>query len=220
MSTVTAQWGSVTGSAPLSSPSFTDNVGIGIAASSVAQLDQFVSQSVSGLIPMHRMQALDPVSGRIAYATLNINGGGSRGGNIVFGESGGGFPDSSIRFALSTIRISQGGNYTIALNTNSIDRLTVNGDGSVTLAVSLSTPILRLPNSGTAATAGNATLAAGTVTITTSAASASSLIYINRKTSGGTIGEVTYTTTTGSFTITSASVLDTSTVTWSLINPY
>ncbi len=95
--------------------------------------------------------------------------------------------------------------------------------GTITATSSLATSTLagplRLGSTGSSPTVGNATMVAGTVTVTTGAATPSSFVYITRKTSGGTIGTaITYTVTTGSFTITSDSVLDTSTFTWFLVN--
>lgn len=72
---------------------------------------------------------------------------------------------------------------------------------------------------GSNASAGNATLVAGTITVTTTAATANSIIMLTRKTSGGTLGfAITYTTTTGSFTINSDNMLDTSTFSYFIIN--
>jgi hypothetical protein len=71
---------------------------------------------------------------------------------------------------------------------------------------------------GLADSAGNATLASGTITINTTAATANSLIQLTLKTSGGTIGTINYTTAAGSFTINSSNTLDTSTITYLIIN--
>lgn len=69
------------------------------------------------------------------------------------------------------------------------------------------------------ASAGNAILVGGTVTVVTSAATSNSLIMLTRKTAGGTIGTyLTYTTTNGQFTINSQNPLETSTVTYLIIN--
>lgn len=74
---------------------------------------------------------------------------------------------------------------------------------------------LKLGSTGTSASQGNATLVAGTVTVTTGAATTNGFVHLTRKTSGGTLGTaITYTITNGSFTITSDSALDTSTFTW------
>lgn len=75
---------------------------------------------------------------------------------------------------------------------------------------------LRL-KSGSNQRAGNATLVDGTVTVSNTTVTANTLVHLTRKTSGGTIGQMTYTLSAGnSFTITSDNVLDTSTVTYLL----
>jgi len=69
--------------------------------------------------------------------------------------------------------------------------------------------------SGTGQRAGNATLVAGTVTVTNTSITANSVIVLIRKTAGGTVGDLTYTLSAGaSFTINSASILDTSVVSY------
>jgi len=69
--------------------------------------------------------------------------------------------------------------------------------------------------SGTGQRAGNATLVAGTVTVTNTSITANSVIIPSRKTAGGTVGDLTYTTSAGaSFTINSANILDTSVVSY------
>lgn len=72
--------------------------------------------------------------------------------------------------------------------------------------------------SGTGARAGNATLVAGTVTVTNTTVTANTLILVSRKTAGGTLGNLTYTLSAGaSFTINSSSGTDTSVVSYVLI---
>jgi hypothetical protein len=67
--------------------------------------------------------------------------------------------------------------------------------------------------------AGAATLVAGTVTVSNNSVTSSSIILVSRKTAGGTIGTFSYTLTSGtSFTITSSSSTDTSTVEYVIIN--
>lgn len=83
----------------------------------------------------------------------------------------------------------------------------VNKEGSV-----------KLNSTSPDAIVGNVTLVAGSAVVTTSAATANSYILLTEKTAGGTPGTPTYTTTTGSFTITSSSGTDTSTYTWLLMN--
>lgn len=72
---------------------------------------------------------------------------------------------------------------------------------------------------GTNASIGQATLVAGTVTVANTSVDANSLIFLTVKTSAGTVGILSYTTVTGtSFTITSASALDTSLVNWWIVD--
>lgn len=73
--------------------------------------------------------------------------------------------------------------------------------------------------SGTGARAGNATLAAGTVTITNTSVTANTIVMATRKTSGGTVGmSINYTLSAGaSFTLTSDNMLDTSVYSYWLI---
>jgi hypothetical protein len=67
---------------------------------------------------------------------------------------------------------------------------------------------------------GTATLVAGTVTVSNTSVTANTRIQITRTTLGGTVGNLSYTISAGaSFTINSSNVLDTSTVTWLLIEP-
>lgn len=70
---------------------------------------------------------------------------------------------------------------------------------------------------GTNARMGQSTLVAGTVTVSNSSATTSTRIFLTRKTAGGTVGDLTYTVTGGSFTINSANALDTSLVNWILV---
>jgi hypothetical protein len=91
--------------------------------------------------------------------------------------------------------------------------LTVCGDFSQSTAGKLFTI-----KSGTGQRAGNATLVGGTVTVTNTTVTANTLVHLNRKTPGGTVGDLSYTLNAGaSFVINSASALDTSVVTYFLI---
>ena len=105
----------------------------------------------------------------------------------------------------------------IVLHTDGAERIRVSSSGN-TLQVNGTVSATKYNiTTGANASAGNATLVAGTVTVTTTAATASSLIQLTRKTAGGTLGFETYTTTAGSFTINS-DILDTSTFTYSIAN--
>lgn len=69
--------------------------------------------------------------------------------------------------------------------------------------------------SGTGARTGNATLVAGTVTVSMTSATANTVVFLTRKTAGGTTGDLRYSVTAGtSITITSSSASDTSVVSY------
>lgn len=83
------------------------------------------------------------------------------------------------------------------------------------------TNTVSLISTGAAATAGTATLVAGTVTVNTTAMTTTAILNYNRKTAGGTIGNLTYTQVDNtSFTITSDNALDTSVIVWNIIETY
>lgn len=99
--------------------------------------------------------------------------------------------------------------------TGSVNRLDP-GDGS--LVVTGKTVV---PSGGTAARMGTATLAAGTVTVNTTAITATSVVQLTTQTPGGTVGSpyVNARTAGTSFTIKSTSASDTSTVGWRILDP-
>lgn len=74
---------------------------------------------------------------------------------------------------------------------------------------------------GTNATMGSATLVGGTVTVNTTKVTANSRIYLTNNANGGTVGAVYVSARTAgtSFTITSTSGTDTSTVAWLIVEP-
>ena len=75
-------------------------------------------------------------------------------------------------------------------------------------------------NSGANEQVGLATLVGGTVTVNNTKVTANSYIFMNHRTTGGTIGTLSYTIVAGtSFTITSSSGTDTSTVNWWIVEP-
>lgn len=88
-------------------------------------------------------------------------------------------------------------------------------------SLSLSNTV-NLISTGAAKTAGTATFVAGTVTINTTAATATAIIVVQRKTSGGTPGtreDITKVAGT-SFTVTSDIVADTSTFDWYIVETH
>lgn len=100
--------------------------------------------------------------------------------------------------------------------------LTVGASLYVTNDISITTAGngLRL-KTGSNATAGFATLVAGSVIVPTTAVGASTMIFAMNNTNSGTPGAVSVSARTSgaSFTITSTSATDTSSVAWLLINP-
>lgn len=90
------------------------------------------------------------------------------------------------------------------------------GDGSVTLAGRTV-----IPTTGAGARMGTAVLAGGTVTVNTTAIGANSVVMLTTQAPGGTVGApyVSARTAGTSFTITSTSASDTSTVGWRILDP-
>lgn len=73
---------------------------------------------------------------------------------------------------------------------------------------------------GTGARMGQATLAAGTVTIANASVTANTRIFVSRQTAAGTLGYLSTSRVAGtSFTIKSSSTTETSTVAWVLVEP-
>lgn len=74
---------------------------------------------------------------------------------------------------------------------------------------------------GTNARMGRAVLAAGTITVSTTAVSSTSEIFLTNRITGGAIGSLSVGTVTAgtSFVINSTNVLDTSTVCWLIVDP-
>lgn len=73
---------------------------------------------------------------------------------------------------------------------------------------------------GANAKQGSSVLVAGTVTVANTSVTANSKILLSRSTAGGALGHLSYTVVAGtSFTITSSSGTDTSTVVWEIVEP-
>lgn len=77
---------------------------------------------------------------------------------------------------------------------------------------------VQVGTSGSVARMGTATLVGGTVTVANTSVGANTKIFLSRATTGGTTGQLSYTKSNGvSFTITSTSGTETSTVDWMLV---
>lgn len=103
-------------------------------------------------------------------------------------------------------------------NTASLSSLTA---ATISATTSVTTPLLYLAD-GAAGVVGNATLGAGgTITVSTTAVTNDSYIFLTRKTAGGTTGDLTPSTIVAgvSFDIDSTNTDDTSVVNWLIINP-
>lgn len=118
-------------------------------------------------------------------------------------------------FKAGQILQSQTGSITIGTGAANGDiTLSPNGSGRVTLDIAKP---LRIAI-GTNQRAGDAILVGGTVTVANTTVTANTKVIVSRKVSGGTLGFLTYTVSAGtSFTITSSSATETSTVTYWLI---
>ena len=131
---------------------------------------------------------------------------------IVFGQRDGGN-----NLYAERMRIFSDGNVGIGTGaTNNASKLQVAGNLSLTTAGNK-----LLITTGTNASAGTtAAMTAGTITVTTTAALTGSIILLTAQTTGGTAGalRVSARVNATSFTITSSSALDTSTVGWLIIN--
>lgn len=109
----------------------------------------------------------------------------------------------------SPVSVSRG----IQISGTNGDTLTVPGD----VIISTAGKGLQVKG-GTNAKAGSATLVGGTVTVANTSVTANSEIFLSRSTTGGTAGTLSYTKTAGtSFTITSSSGSDTSSVNWMIV---
>lgn len=92
------------------------------------------------------------------------------------------------------------------------------GKVSAVGSVEMQTAAPLVIKSGANQRAGNATLVAGTATVSNTTVTSNTVIVLTTKTLGGTIGTLSYTLNAGtSFTINSANVLDTSTITYFLV---
>jgi len=115
------------------------------------------------------------------------------------------------------MRLSSAGNLLIG-NTNGTDKLTVTGNLNLNTAGNK----LKIATGSNASIGTSTSLVGGTITISTTAVTANSKIFLTRNTPGGTVGSYEAPTSSivagTSFVINSSSVLDTSTVNWLIIN--
>lgn len=104
------------------------------------------------------------------------------------------------------------GSFMVGKTSSPLAKLDVNGDIQVGTKLKITT--------GTNASAGTGTLSAGTVTVSTTAVTANSLIFLTDTSNGANIGVLSVGTKTPgtSFVVNSSNALDSSTFNWLIIN--
>lgn len=155
-------------------------------------------------------------TGAVGATTLNVPD------TIVKRDAGGSFFAQNITsdgdlYTLGSATVDGSLNTGSIANTGQLDNDGIaNFIGEVIIQSTLS-----VKNTGAAAIIGQLTLIAGTLTVNTTAITATALIFLQRKTAGGTIGNITYTQVDDtSFTVTSDNALDTSTFNWWIIEQF
>jgi hypothetical protein len=114
-----------------------------------------------------------------------------------------------------TMRLSSAGNFLLG-NTTGTDKLTVTGNLNLNTAGNK----LKIATGTNASVGVSSAMTAGTITISTTAVTSSSRIFLTHATLGGTQGILSVGTIVNgtSFVINSSSILDTGTVNWFIIN--
>ena len=100
-------------------------------------LSLYTSNSNAAKTEMLRMEVKNAANSLLDYFKFNLGATNSRGGSIVFGEIGGGFPEAGLQFNLNHTIVYQGGINPLYLQTNGVNRVTVSGSGPVTVASTL-----------------------------------------------------------------------------------
>ena len=187
------------------------------------------AQTFSGSNIFQGLIANEDANGLISFLTIKNSAGTTRGkigyrDNFIGGLQFSGDGNASINFGGDTVFLFAGGSVYLTMTTSG-SAFTGAVTCSTTLAVAGATTL----GGGTAIAKlrhGSATLVAGTKTVTDTAITANSRIWINRFTDGGTLGDsYSITRSAGaSFTITSktanvTATLDTSVVSYLIIEP-
>lgn len=124
------------------------NKRVGIGTNAPATFFHILDTNTNGaLTEVQRMEVTDSGAGRTDYFKFQVGATSSRGGKIIFGETGSTFGESGIAFTLAQTTIYQDSTWPIVLQTNGQDRLTIAGPGAagagaVTVAGSLTGTIL------------------------------------------------------------------------------
>jgi hypothetical protein len=159
----------------------------------------------------------------IAFATTGSLNAGMRfntGGNIDIGAfiSGGYYPTFWSNNAEVGRFTATNGNLLIGTTTDAASTDKVQANGNLNLITAGNKIKIATGTNASIGTSG--AIAAGTVTVSTTAVTANSKIFLSRASAAGTLGLLSVGTITAgsSFTITSSNTLDTSTVNWWIIN--
>jgi hypothetical protein len=181
-----------------------------------------VGPLTSGITTLSSIGATPNANGAtISGQTLNLQpASGSFGGVVTTGnQTFAGvktFSDTSGSTSSSTGALIVGGGVGIAENLNVFGNVGSSGD----LIASAAGKGIKIKE-GSNAKMGTATLVGGTTTVNTTAVAANSRIFLTSQSDGGTVGfqRVSARTAGTSFTITSSSGSDTSTVAWIIFDP-
>lgn len=161
--------------------------------------------------------ALDVVGAALISTDLTVNGntvlGNASGDTLTFNASTVSVPNG-LNFDTNTLVIDATNNRVGVAQASPTEALDVTGNARVTGKM--------LHTEGAAGSVGVATLVAGTVTVSTTAVTANSRIFLTRDTPGGVVGDLSAPTASitaaTSFVINSDNVADTSTINWFLVN--
>jgi hypothetical protein len=123
----------------------TGSVGVGITPSYPLHI-RLNTDSITKSTLLYQ-EVYSNASGYTDYFKFEVGANSSRGGRIIFGETGGGFSDSYLEFALNATNIYQSGNNPITFTTNNIEGLRVTGDSNVGIGIIAPTSKLQVSGS-------------------------------------------------------------------------
>lgn len=155
-----------------------------------------------------------------AAARFTVDGSGTLG----WGDGAGATDITIGRYAAGGLEISGALRFTngqLLFRSDGSVNLYSNAAGVLRTDDAFEAPGLRLVATGAAPTAGRTTLVAGTATVNTTAVTANSIVLLTAQTTGAAPGALRVSARTAgtSFTITSASGTDTSSVGWVIVEP-
>jgi len=194
------------------------NTGSGLALQSFTITDPGVSSTYTGNIAIHDVAA-STIGGANTHtvtnmATFQIEGATNTTGTITITNN------AALRVVSGITDLEGKTGVGVPSPTYSLD---VNGDiGLPNLGNTIRLKTVSTSTTSSTQMAGKSTLTAGTVTITNANVTANSLIYVTDTNSGSltNVGSLNVVAGSGSFTVTSTNILDTSTFNYFIIQPY